>query len=487
MGYYWSKDKITLRPTIPSDWVYFYENYFESETRFLYYTETELPLDMSSAKARFSRFLRTAEKKGRTDLTVLGEDGHVVGSLNLYDIDRRSGSFQIATFISDGERGKGYAKSALLLLLDYAFCELRLHKYNARILKGNTASRALHEKIGAKHEGTLRDMFYHDGGYVDVEWWGMTDEEYKERYKQKKSAASTYGELDFLPLSIKELPYLLPSLSECKAMLCDYTAGGLLFGIHRLYAPQYSKGKNATYISVRSEDGSSREFLLPLPYSTEAIDELCEYTKRKNLPLVFSGLTEKYAMHIARHLHCSYSMTDELCDYVYDAKALSTLEGSDYHTHRTNIRKLQRMCNSWEYKALTKENIGQALDYADRLFADLDEESNKYASSGKDIVYDSLRNFDSLCLYGGVLYVDGNVCGVAVGSIKQDMLYIHVLRADRDIWGAWNLLCREFVSAHADKIKYVNMEDDLGEEGIRRMKMSYAPIEFINRCRVGAE
>ena len=179
MGYYWKKNNITLRPAQPSDWVYFYENYFESETRFLYYTETELPLDRESAKARFTRFLRTAEKKGRTDLTILADGERVVGSLNLYDVDKRAGTFQISSFISESERGKGYAKSALLLLLDYAFCELRLHKYNARILSGNTASRALHESIGCKHEGTLRDMFYHKGGYIDVEWWGMTEDEYR--------------------------------------------------------------------------------------------------------------------------------------------------------------------------------------------------------------------------------------------------------------------------------------------------------------------
>ncbi len=186
MGYYWKKDNITLRPTKPSDWVYFYENYFESETRFLYYTETELPLDRDSAKARFAKFLRSAEKKGRTDLTILAEDGRVVGSLNLYDVDRRGGSFQIATFISASERGRGYAKSALLLLLDYAFCELRLHKYNARILSSNEPSRILHEKIGCKHEGTVREMLYHLGEYTDVEWWGMTESEYKEKYKPSK-------------------------------------------------------------------------------------------------------------------------------------------------------------------------------------------------------------------------------------------------------------------------------------------------------------
>ncbi len=294
----------------------------------------------------------------------------------------------------------------------------------------------------------------------------------------------TKGELDFIPLTVKSLSKLKSKLADCRSMLCDYTTGGLLFGMRSLYSPQYAQGSHATYISVRSDDGAQREFLLPLPYSTDAVDELYEYTKKKNIPLIFSGLTENFAAHIARHLHCGYSMTDELCDYVYNAKALATLEGSSYHTQRTNIRKLQRTHENREYRKITEDNLSDALAYADRLFSGFNADGSTFAQAGKEIVYDSLQNLDSLGMSGGILYVDGRACGVAAGTVKRDMLYIHVLRADREIWGAWNLLCREFVSAHADKINYVNMEDDLGDSGIRRMKMSYAPIEFINRCRV---
>ena len=96
---------------------------------------------------------------------------------------------------------------------------------------------------------------------------------------QPSLTSQTQGELDFFPLNIKSLSKLKNMLCDCRALLCDYTTGGLLFGIHSLYSPQIAQGKFATYISVRSEDGAGREFLLPLPYSTDAIDELYEYTK----------------------------------------------------------------------------------------------------------------------------------------------------------------------------------------------------------------
>ena len=181
MAYFWERDGVILRPTHPSDWVYFYENYFESEARFYFYTECEPPTDRADARARFARFLRTAKKKGRVDFT-LTVDGRVVGSVNLYDVDPRAGTFQIASFVCAPERGRGYARTAMRMMLDYAFFELRLHKYNARIVSGNAPSVRLHESLGCVREGVLRSMLYHGGEYRDLEWWGLTADEYKERF-----------------------------------------------------------------------------------------------------------------------------------------------------------------------------------------------------------------------------------------------------------------------------------------------------------------
>ena len=86
-------------------------------------------------------------------------------------------------------------------------------------------------------------------------------------------------ELDFKPLTIKELSSLTEQLRECKAMLCDYTPGGLLFGIKELYSPMICKTPKAVFISVRSDSEASREYMLPIGAGTEAVDILFEYAK----------------------------------------------------------------------------------------------------------------------------------------------------------------------------------------------------------------
>ncbi len=288
--------------------------------------------------------------------------------------------------------------------------------------------------------------------------------------------------LEFFPLSISLLSRITPILLRSKNMLSDYTPGGLLFGMHGLYSPTVCIRDDSLFISILSEDRMHREYLMPIGDEIESLELLDKYTSEHNFPLVIYG-TSKNAEIAARHFRCGYELSDELCDYVYDAHTLASLEGSRYHNQRTNIRRLQREHESWRYERLDESNLPDAVEFARRLFSEDKGDGSKYWQAGVDIVFDSLSNLASLSLVGGILYVDGRAAGVAVGSVKHGMLYIHVLRADREIWGAWNLLCYEFVRDNIDTIQYVNMEDDLGDEGIRRMKLSYGPIDFIKRAK----
>ena len=115
------------------------------------------------------------------DFTVYDAEGNAVGSLDLYAVDRRHGTFQIAVAVCDGHTGKGYAKTMMSILLDYCFGELRLNKLNARIMEENEASKRLHLSLGCKLEGVHRQMYFHNGRYIDEYFYGLTREDWEKR------------------------------------------------------------------------------------------------------------------------------------------------------------------------------------------------------------------------------------------------------------------------------------------------------------------
>ena len=79
----------------------------------------------------------------------------------------------------------------------------------------------------------------------------------------------TYTEkIHFSPLNITKLSEIAKKLKECPYALCDYTTGGLLFGIRELYSPEISEVNDHIFLSVKEDDGK-RKFLMPISKDSE--------------------------------------------------------------------------------------------------------------------------------------------------------------------------------------------------------------------------
>ena len=79
--------------------------------------------------------------------------------------------------------------------------------------------------------------------------------------------------------------------------------------------------------------------------------------------------------------------------------------------------------------------------------------------------------------FGAVLKVEGKIIAFTYGEIKNDIAIIHVEKADREFDGAYTVINKEFASYCLDKynVSLINREDDSGEEGLRKAKLSYYP------------
>lgn len=73
----------------------------------------------------------------------------------------------------------GYGREAMRLLLDYAFNHKNLRRVEALVLEDNIGSRRMHEKLGYKQEGILRESVYKDGCYKNQVCYALLKSEYK--------------------------------------------------------------------------------------------------------------------------------------------------------------------------------------------------------------------------------------------------------------------------------------------------------------------
>ncbi len=185
MAYIWQGQLVRLRAVEPRDW----------EAHFTWDQDSEMSRQLDyvwppSSEARVRRWAEeTSTKTGAGDEFAFEiealEDGALAGHIAVHHCDRRVGSFSYGVATLPDHQRHGYASEAILLVARYYFQELRYQKMNAQVYSFNTASLALHEKLGFVREGALRRMVYTGGRFYDSVAFGMTAEEFAARYPNK--------------------------------------------------------------------------------------------------------------------------------------------------------------------------------------------------------------------------------------------------------------------------------------------------------------
>ena len=108
--------------------------------------------------------------------------GEVVGTLNTQECDPAAGTFGYGVTVWPWHRRQGYASDAVVIVLRYMFGERRYQKCTVGVLDTNQASVALHCSLGFTEEGRVRRAHFRAGRYHDEILFGMTVEEFEQRW-----------------------------------------------------------------------------------------------------------------------------------------------------------------------------------------------------------------------------------------------------------------------------------------------------------------
>lgn len=162
-------------------------------------------------------------------------------------------------------------------------------------------------------------------------------------------------------------------------------------------------------------------------------------------------------------------------DYIYDREKMATLTGKKLAAKRNHINYFVQNYK-WETRPLNRENMDEVLEFSRRWCI----ENNCAEEPGLEretcAVRRGLRYFEELGYTGLVLYANGEVCAFTFGEpIGKEGFCVHAEKADVNVRGAYPMINREFVRSLPQKVRWINREDDTGDEGLRRAKLSYQP------------
>lgn len=179
----------------------------------------------------------------------------------------------------------------------------------------------------------------------------------------------------------------------------------------------------------------------------------------------------------------TFSSDRDYADYIYLRTDLATLAGKKFQSKRNHINKFLKTYTDYEYKPITPELIPECLDLeAKWCKANNCYEEEALVAERHSLTY-ALRHFDELGLTGGVLHVDGKIVAFTFGApINNHTFDVCVEKADTDIEGAYTMINNEFARHIPEQYMYVNREEDLGIEGLRKAKLSYQPDMILEKC-----
>jgi hypothetical protein len=165
-------------------------------------------------------------------------------------------------------------------------------------------------------------------------------------------------------------------------------------------------------------------------------------------------------------------------DYVYLLDKLISLSGRKLHAKRNHINYFKEN-NQWSFEPITADNLAECQRMSDEWYIANDYAKDPGLVDERKVVSRCFRYYSELGLEGGILRSDGRIIAYTMGEIlNSDTYVIHIEKAFADIRGAYQMINREFASLIKERyphIVYVNREDDMGDKGLRKAKLSYYP------------
>lgn len=165
---------IDLRLIRESDLAMLYERFAEIATRGAYFP-TGLMSEPSLRAAHATNGFWT-EDQGM--LVIVDRDDEVVGEIEFYRITHYLQGYELSYQLFGADHaGKGYTTEAVALIVDYLFGRNRVNRIQLNIHPQNLASKKVAEKCGFTLEGVMRQCWFHDGRFHDLEIWSLLREE----------------------------------------------------------------------------------------------------------------------------------------------------------------------------------------------------------------------------------------------------------------------------------------------------------------------
>ncbi len=289
--------------------------------------------------------------------------------------------------------------------------------------------------------------------------------------------------LSFKKIKLEDIPTLKAYFSAYPARQCDRAVGSTVMW-RDYFENRYAVYDGTLILSAKFKNEIC--FSYPIGRNiSDAVYAIEEYCKEKNIPMILCSVNKKELDDVLSKYPQSVVDSDRnWFDYLYEKDALLNLTGRKYSTPRNHINKFKKLYENWTFETIEADKVADLIEFTNNFT--FNSEKDESAQLELEMCTEVLKNYSAYGMLGGVLKVNGKIVGYSIGEIIGDTLFSHIEKADISYHGAYQMLTNQFLKMYAssDEIKFVNREEDCGDEGLRKSKLSYHPIELVEKSTV---
>ena len=289
--------------------------------------------------------------------------------------------------------------------------------------------------------------------------------------------------IQFRDLVLEDIPKVRAFFEAYASRSCDATIGGA-FMWRKYFETQIYMDDTVLLFKVQRSAGNTA-FLTPYGDIDRGFSLLREYCRETGIQPAFCAVTGRELPYYEKNFQVlSVEFNRTWSDYLYEAERHRTFAGKKLSGQRNHVNKFLKSYDNWSFEPITSENLAEARAFCMEIERQREKESSTYEAEEEILgeVFDRLEEYG---FFGDLLRVDGTIVAMAMGETIGDTLFVHIEKARRDYFGAYQMIVQQFANAHTGgAVMYINREDDSGDLGLRTSKLSYQPMELLDKATV---
>lgn len=291
--------------------------------------------------------------------------------------------------------------------------------------------------------------------------------------------------IPFRKLTIEDKAMLDGVLMASDKQSCEYSFGNLyLWG--RKYVAEVEG-----FLLIESRYDRKIVYLFPVGQGDVrcALDALLRDAEKRRLNCCIGALTEEDCRLVEQLYPGKFSFycDRDSYDYVYAMEDLAQLKGRKFQKKRNHLNRFRKEHETAQILPLQGQLLEAARTVARQWYENrCAEDPDRDYHLEERALCRAFDAYQQLGMEGVALVEDGRVLAFAMGSrLNHDTFDIHfekALEADDGTYAAINQGFAAYLQEKYPEVKWLNREDDMGIEGLRKAKLSYNPTVLVEKC-----